>query len=52
MTPFEFRRQIYHAIFYDITLLLCENRVILTTDVLLQYTRITEERQTTTYRDN
>jgi len=46
----------YHAKSWGITLLQCENRVILTSVVLSQYTRVTDRRQAdsrqTTYHDN
>jgi len=44
--PFEFRRQIYRAKSWGISLLSSENRVILALSVPSQYTRVTDRRQT------
>jgi len=45
-TAFEFRRQTYPAKSRDLTLLLCEKCVILTSVVLSHYTRVTDDGQT------
>jgi len=44
--PFTFRRKTYQAKGQDFTLVSCEKRVILTSVVLSQYTRVTDDRLT------
>ena len=47
MNPFEFRRQTYHAKSCDVSLLFSENHVILSSVVLSQFIRVTDDTQIT-----